>query len=205
MKKQLNEVRKFQKIAGLIKESYDETNLDTIISDIQSHIETSSAIGDPDFKVSALNVIKSIDDSIKYENWEEVLLDLEDLQSELEQKNPAEYEEVFSEMFEKAIRRVEVLAIDNEDDDDDYGSDNPEDDYGPVTDYGKRRQSDDASYFGTNENAGLEEDSVRMWKSDNPEGDRMVLGFLKKIAKLHDYPVAQAAIFVKERLKKLGF
>ena len=42
-------------------------------------------------------------------------------------------------------------------------------------------------------------------KSDNPEGDALVLRFLKGIAKKFDYPVGQAALFVKERLKKLGY
>jgi len=42
-------------------------------------------------------------------------------------------------------------------------------------------------------------------KSDNPEGDTLVLRFLKGIAKKFDYPVGQAAMFVKERIKKLGY
>ena len=41
--------------------------------------------------------------------------------------------------------------------------------------------------------------------SDNPEGDQLVLRFLQGIAKKFDYPVAQAARFVKERIKKLGY
>jgi hypothetical protein len=41
--------------------------------------------------------------------------------------------------------------------------------------------------------------------SDNPEGDALVLRFLKGIAKKFDYPVAQAALFVKDRIKKLGY
>jgi len=63
----------------------------------------------------------------------------------------------------------------------------------PVSDYSRRRQNE------------LSEESVRMFKSDNPEGDKLVLGFLKRIAKDFDYPVAQAAMFVKERIKKLGY
>jgi hypothetical protein len=51
----------------------------------------------------------------------------------------------------------------------------------------------------------LKEESVRMFKSDNPEGDKLVLGFLKRIAKDFNYPVSQAAMFVKERIKKLGY
>jgi len=57
----------------------------------------------------------------------------------------------------------------------------------PVSDYSRRRQNE------------LSE------ASDNPEGDKLVLGFLKRIAKDFDYPVAQAAMFVKERIKKLGY
>ena len=41
--------------------------------------------------------------------------------------------------------------------------------------------------------------------SDNPEGDQLVLRFLQGIAKKFDYPIAQAARFVKERIKKLGY
>jgi hypothetical protein len=41
--------------------------------------------------------------------------------------------------------------------------------------------------------------------SNNPEGDALVLRFLQGIAKKFDYPVAQAALFVKERIKKLGY
>ena len=51
----------------------------------------------------------------------------------------------------------------------------------------------------------LNEESVRMFKSDNPEGDQLVLRFLKGIATKFDYPVQQAALFVKERIKKLGY
>ncbi len=41
--------------------------------------------------------------------------------------------------------------------------------------------------------------------SNNPEGDKLVLRFLQGIAKKFDYPVAQAAMFVKERIKSLGY
>jgi len=41
--------------------------------------------------------------------------------------------------------------------------------------------------------------------SNNPEGDKLVLRFLQGIAKKFDYPVAKAAMFVKERLKQLGY
>jgi len=51
----------------------------------------------------------------------------------------------------------------------------------------------------------VSEESVRMFKSDNPEGDQLVLRFLKGIAQKFDYPVSQAALFVKERIKKLGY
>ena len=62
-----------------------------------------------------------------------------------------------------------------------------------ASDYSKRRASE------------LSEESVRMFKSDNPEGDQLVLRFLKGIAQKFDYPVSQAALFVKERIKKLGY
>ena len=41
--------------------------------------------------------------------------------------------------------------------------------------------------------------------SDNPEGDALVLRFLKGIAQKFNYPVSHAAMFVKERIKKLGY
>ena len=41
--------------------------------------------------------------------------------------------------------------------------------------------------------------------SNNPEGDALVLRFLQNVAKKYDYPVSQAALFVKERIKKLGY
>lgn len=58
---------------------------------------------------------------------------------------------------------------------------------------------------GTRQYENVNEESVRMFKSDNPEGDKLVLNFLKRIAKDFDYPVQQAALFVKERIKKLGY
>ena len=71
-----------------------------------------------------------------------------------------------------------------------------------ISDYSRRRASElneddkydiDAKSFGG------------VLKSDNPEGDALVLRFLKGIAKKFDYPVSHAAMFVKERLKKLGY
>ena len=59
-----------------------------------------------------------------------------------------------------------------------------EDEY--VSDYSKRRASE------------LDE-------AANPEGDKLVLRFLQGIAKKFEYPVSQAALFVKERIKSLGY
>ena len=42
-------------------------------------------------------------------------------------------------------------------------------------------------------------------KSDNPEGDALVLRFLQGVAKKFNYPVAKAAIFVKDTIKSLGY
>jgi hypothetical protein len=71
-----------------------------------------------------------------------------------------------------------------------------EDEY--VSDYSKRRAQEldeamDAKSFGG------------ILKSDNPEGDALVLRFLQGIAKKFEYPVSHAAMFVKERIKKLGY
>ena len=52
---------------------------------------------------------------------------------------------------------------------------------------------------------GLEEVMFTSANSNNPEGDKLVLRFLQGIAQKFDYPVSQAAIFVKERIKKLGY
>ena len=60
-----------------------------------------------------------------------------------------------------------------------------EDEY--VSDYARRRASE------------LNE------VSDNPEGDALVLRFLQGIAKKFEYPVSHSAMFVKERIKKLGY
>ena len=141
MKQQLNEVKQLQKIAGLLKEDYDETNLDVIMHDIQSSLETSSALK-TDFKLHALDIMSNIEAAMYEEDYDDVLTGFEELQDEIRSNNPMEYEQVYEEMLEKAIRRAEALSIESEDDDDDYG---------PVTDYGKRRQADDASYFGTKE------------------------------------------------------
>lgn len=51
----------------------------------------------------------------------------------------------------------------------------------------------------------LDEESVRMFKSDNPEGDKLVLAFLKHITKEFDIPMKDAVLFVRERLNKLGY
>jgi hypothetical protein len=219
MKQQLNEIKKFQKIAGLLKEDYDETNLDTIMHDIQSSLETSSALK-TDFKLHALDIMSNIEAAMYEEDYDDVLTGFEELQDEIKSNNPIEYEQVYVEMLEKAIRRAEALAIENEDeglfekeieddedDDDDPGSDNPEDGYGPRhmeegNDYFKKRKDDDAAYHGLGKDK---------YKSDNPEGDQMVMDFLKMIAQEFDYPpekgnpLVQAADFVKGRLKKLGY
>jgi hypothetical protein len=42
-------------------------------------------------------------------------------------------------------------------------------------------------------------------ESNNPEGDALVLRFLQGIAKKYNYPVSHAAMFVKERINKLGY
>ena len=67
-----------------------------------------------------------------------------------------------------------------------------------ASDYSKRRAQEldeamDAKSFGG------------ILKSDNPEGDALVLRFLQGLAKKFEYPVSQAALFVKERIKKLGY
>lgn len=56
----------------------------------------------------------------------------------------------------------------------------------PVSDYSRRRASE-------------------MNEQSNPEGDKLVLRFLQGVAKKYDYPVSQAAIFVKDTIKKIGY
>ena len=41
--------------------------------------------------------------------------------------------------------------------------------------------------------------------SNNPEGDKLVLRFLQGVAKKFNYPVGQAAMFVKNTIKSLGY
>jgi hypothetical protein len=67
-----------------------------------------------------------------------------------------------------------------------YDAEREEED-GPVSDYSKRRAA------------------MELNETPNPEGDKLVLRFLQGIAKKFDYPVAQAALFVKERMKSLGY
>lgn len=42
-------------------------------------------------------------------------------------------------------------------------------------------------------------------EASNPEGDELVLRFLKGIAKKFDYSIEDAVRFVKERIKSLGY
>jgi hypothetical protein len=103
---------------------------------------------------------------------------------------------------------IEDLGADIEQEYEEKEADSFYDEDKPVSDYSRRRASEldetkepveedmydiDAQSFGG------------ILKSDNPEGDALVLRFLKGIAKKFDYPVGQAALFVKERLKKLGY
>jgi hypothetical protein len=99
---------------------YNETNLDTILDDIQSHVQTSSAL-DTGFKEYALGELDAIDEAVYSEDWIEALMSLEDLQDSLKQVNRNEYLEVYADMLEKAIRRVEPLADQqDEQDEEDY-------------------------------------------------------------------------------------
>jgi len=125
----------FEELSKAINtEAYNETNLNVILNDIQSHIETSSVL-DTGFKEWALTEFEGLKTAIDNEEWYDALYTLEDINDALQQVNKREWEEVYKDMFEKAFRRVESLAIEQDDDhgeDDDYGSDNPDDDYGPT-------------------------------------------------------------------------
>jgi hypothetical protein len=113
--------------------------------------------------------------------------------------------DAFNEMSDIVNDMLDAEEVDPfYDEDDDYGSDNPDDDHGPRhmeegNDYFKKRKDSDAAYHGIKK------------RSDNPEGDQMVMDFLNMIAKEFDYPpekgnpLAQAADFVKGRLKKLEY
>lgn len=129
--------KKNESLNKSIKEEYTETNLLNILDDIRTHIETSSAL-DTGFKEFALPLLNALDYNVQNEEWDDALLDLEDLNDSIKQVNRMEWEEVYNEMFEKAIHRVETLATEMEDDfyDDD---DDSEFDDGPVTDYGKEK------------------------------------------------------------------
>ena len=49
------------------------------------------------------------------------------------------------------------------------------------------------------------DDTYKMNEASNPEGDKLVMRFLQGIAKKFDYGVNDAAMFVKETLKRLGY
>lgn len=50
-----------------------------------------------------------------------------------------------------------------------------------------------------------EDDLDEAFGGKNPEGDALVLRFLQGVAKKFNYPVAKAAIFVKDTIKSLGY
>jgi hypothetical protein len=81
----------------------------------------------------------------------------------------------FNEMMD-----IVINMLDAEEADSFYDEDKP------VSDYSRRRASE-------------------MNEQSNPEGDKLVLRFLQGVAKKFDYPVSQAAIFVKDTIKKLGY
>jgi hypothetical protein len=68
----------------------------------------------------------------------------------------------------------------------DVGYDAEREEDGPVTDYSQRRASE-------------------LYEASNPEGDKLVSRFIQGIAKKFDYGVKDAAMFVKETLKRLGY
>lgn len=84
---------------------YEDSDLSVIIDDIRSHLATSSALK-TSTKLEALDIANQIKTGIEEGNWEEVFVMLEELQEMLMQENPGEYEEVYLEMIEKAIRKV---------------------------------------------------------------------------------------------------
>jgi hypothetical protein len=77
--------------------------------------------------------------------------------------------------FDALSDMLEVIASNIEQDEEEY-----------VSDYSKRRAQE------------LDE-------AEHPEGDALVKRFLQGIAKKYDYSEKDAAYFVKERLKKLGY
>lgn len=46
---------------------------------------------------------------------------------------------------------------------------------------------------------------MRIKEASNPEGDKMVMNFLKKVAREFDHGIPEAAAFVKDTIKKLGY
>ena len=150
-----NEKKQLQKLAGLLKESINEASS-------KSGAEKLEAI------LSNLNRNISTDSNIPTASKQGLL-------------------DAFNEMSDIVNDMLDAEEVDPfyDEDDDDHGSDNPEDDYGPVTDYSKRRASE-------------------LNEQDNPEGDKLVMRFLKGIANKYQYSIADAVRFVKERIKKLG-
>lgn len=92
---------------------YEDSYLSVIIDDVRSHLATSSALK-ISTKLEALEIADQIKKDIEGDNWESAFLMLEDLQEMLQEANPREYEEVYMEMIEKAIRKVSTLYDDSE-------------------------------------------------------------------------------------------
>lgn len=181
-KRNLHEVRKMQRLAGIKK--LDEGTLHSpsiALDDLRSHLGTSSVI-DTDSKTDFLGRVDGIEDLIAEEEYEEARQEIEDLEEDILAAviYSIEDTEYYSDLFQELKSGIPEEA------EEDYLS-------GPEYDYLDNDQMDQL---------GLEEYEGG---GKNPEGDRLVLRFLQGIAKKFDYPVSHAAQFVKERLKNLGY
>ncbi len=90
------------------------------------------------------------------------------------------------------------------DDDIAYGTDSKEDaiEYlEDIIDYCQKKIVELENEQGYEE----EDDLDEAMGGKNPEGDALVLRFLQGVAKKFNYPVSQAAVFVKNTIKSLGY
>ena len=169
----------------------------------KNYEETGQAISRSDLNLAARAVAKKIG-KLK----EDLGQDRTDAEAEKMMDFLAEKEK------EKSLKEGEDVFADI-DDDIAYGTDSKEDaiEYlEDIIDYCQKKivELENEQGYEEEDNLGEAVSQVTLPKgitlgSNNPEGDKLVLRFLQGIAKKFDYPVAKAAMFVKERLKKLGY
>jgi hypothetical protein len=178
-------------ISALLRGKSVEMDVDSLnegvgsaLDDLKSHLGTSSILA-TDLKYDFIQRAEAIEEMLEM-GEEGVRMEIDELEEEVlaAVQGSDEDFQVYSEIFNTLKAGV------------------PEDeDQGPEIDYLSSKEYD---YLDNDQmdQLGLEEYTGG---GKNPEGDKLVLRFLQGIAKKFDYPVAQAAQFVKERMRNLGY